>query len=760
LDVYNVVWDAPSTNAGESMPCGGGDIGLNVWVENGDLLVYLSRSGAFDENNSFLKLGRIRVKLAPNPFDADAIFRQELRLRDGYVEILGEKEDLKVQIEIWVDVFQPVAHIKVAASRPLTVHAAYESWRLAEYELSDPETDACRTLKEGPVKAIAYPDEVNFADDAVLFFHRNRNTLAFDLCVNHEGLKAVRDRLWNPQEGLTFGGKLFGEKMVPAGTSEGKYASTEFMAWGLESATPVREQELQVAMHVANTKTQEEWRAGLEEIVRASAASASIARQRTQDWWHQFWDRSHIFVNCDKPDSKSPPWQIGRNYQLFRYQLGCNAYGRYPTKFNGGLFTYDPQFVDSEKPFRPDHRQWGGGSFTAQNQRLVYWPMLKSGDGDMMRSQFDFYKRALGNAELRSQVYWGIQGASFTEQMEDFGLPVAYEYGWKHKPPAPPGVEDNTFIEYLWETVLEFCQMILDLRKYTGADIREYLPLIESSLTFFNEYYQMQAKQRTGQPLSEDGKLVLFPGSALETYKGNVLNSTCTIAALRVVLQNVIALPDDLVPGARRDQWQTMMDRIPDIGFRDRHGYRTLAPAWKWDRRQNRELPQLYPVYPWGIYGLGRPDLDVAIDTWKYGLDVEETGYVSWEQSAIFCARLGLIDEAAAYTIKKMQDSGCRYPTFWGPGHDWVPDHNWGGSGMIGMQEMVMQVDERKIHLLPAWPKDWDVSFKLHAPYNTTVEAVYKNGKIESLKITPENRAQDVIYPSPRAPVPQQPAES
>ena len=26
-------------------------------------------------------------------------------------------------------------------------------------------------------------------------------------------------------------------------------------------------------------------------------------------------------------------------YQLFRYQLGCNAYGEYPTKFNGGNFT-------------------------------------------------------------------------------------------------------------------------------------------------------------------------------------------------------------------------------------------------------------------------------------------------------------------------------------------------------------------------------------------------------------------------------------
>ena len=33
------------------MPCGGGDIGLNVWVENNELLFYMAKSGTFDENN-------------------------------------------------------------------------------------------------------------------------------------------------------------------------------------------------------------------------------------------------------------------------------------------------------------------------------------------------------------------------------------------------------------------------------------------------------------------------------------------------------------------------------------------------------------------------------------------------------------------------------------------------------------------------------------------------------------------------------------
>ena len=38
------VWTTPSRNSSESMPCGGHDVGMNVWVENGDVLFYVSRS--------------------------------------------------------------------------------------------------------------------------------------------------------------------------------------------------------------------------------------------------------------------------------------------------------------------------------------------------------------------------------------------------------------------------------------------------------------------------------------------------------------------------------------------------------------------------------------------------------------------------------------------------------------------------------------------------------------------------------------------
>ena len=67
--------------------------------------------------------------------------------------------------------------------------------------------------------------------------------------------------------------------------------------------------------------------------------------------------------------------------------------------------------------------------------------------------------------------------------------------------------------------VLEFCQMILETARYDSLDISCYTPLIESSLSFFDEHYRQLALQRGRKDLDGSGKLVIYPGSACETYK-------------------------------------------------------------------------------------------------------------------------------------------------------------------------------------------------------------------------------------------------
>ena len=64
---------------------------------------------------------------------------------------------------------------------------------------------------------------------------------------------------------------------------------------------------------------------------------------------------------------------------------------------------------------------------------------------------------------------------------------------------------------------------------------------------------------------------------------------------------------------------------------------------------------------------------------------------------------------------------------------------------MMTLQTMLLQVDGKKLFLFPAWPKDWDVDFKLHAPFKTTIEGRLKGGKLTLLNVLPASRKQDII---------------
>ncbi len=743
LSTYNLVWTSPSENSSESMPCGGGDVGMNVWVENGDLLFYLSRSGTFDENNCMLKLGRVRVHLEPNPFVGD-VFRQELQLENGLVSIEGENEGVKVKVKLWADVFRPVVHLEMESNKPVSAQAVYESWRTEDRELRKLESFGNSYKWAAPEGLHTKADVVGFEEEGVLFYHRNSGETIFDVTVRQQQMESVKSALVNPLENLTFGGFMTGKNMVPAGESNGRYLDTDFRGFALQSRKASRKHTVQIYMHTGQTETTEDWHKALKQTQRESVLAGKSAAEDSRKWWREFWDRSYISVEPEK-GATNESWQVGRNYQLFRYMLACNAYGQYPTKFNGGLFTVDPVFTNKERAFTPDFRNWGGGTFTAQNQRLVYFPMLKSGDVDLMPAQFDFYLRILKNAELRSQVYWNHAGACFTEQIENFGLPNPSEYGWKRPEGIDPGRQYNAWLEYQYDTVLEFCFMILEAHRYAGTDIRQYLPLISSPLKFFDEHYQQLAFQRGSKMLNGEGKLVLFPGSSCETYK-MAYDAVTTVAGLHKVVEALLAMPDDYSKEIDKTYLKELQRRIPELSFREIDGYQMIAPARVWERVNNTEVPQLYPVYPWGMYGVGLPDREVALNTWKYDPDaVKFRSHVGWKQDAIFAARLGLTHEADSLVTLKLKDAERRFPAFWGPGFDWVPDHNWGGSGMIALQEMLVQTVDDKIYLLPAWPKEKDVEFKLHLPDQTTIEVKWEQGQLERLEVWPETRRGDVV---------------
>lgn len=690
-----LVWTTQSANSSESMPCGGCDVGLNVWVEDGDLLIYATRSGWIDENGTLLKAGRWRLHIDGNPLSAGG-FRQELSLDRGLITISAAD----IYIKVWADVETPQFFIQLKAGKKRAATLSYESWRYKDRALTRAEGQQSSWKWIVPKDCVTRADSI-VADRSTLHFsHHNRKETVHDFTMQREGIETIKDKLYNPLSLLRMDGVMTAPDFVFSGTKDGTYASTDYRAWQYSANVSCATVTVTLGAKPAPLSP-----ALSQKQSQKTSLSPTLSLKRSAAWWHKFWQRSHIVT--DSPEAA----EMVRNYELFRFLLGCNAKGAMPTKFNGGLFTFDPVYVEDKYPFTPDFRLWGGATMTAQNQRLVYWPMLKSGDADLMVPQFDTYLNMLPTAVERTRHYWGHDGASFTEQVEWCGLPNPAEYG-KHKPGQDMGTERNAWLEYQWDTALEFCSMILSARSYAGMDIAKYDTLIRQCIKFFPEHYRYLALERGPKALDQQGHIVLFPGSGCETYK-QAYNPSSTIAALMRV--------------CRQYGDTATLKLLPPIPLRNG----MIAPAEAWARIQNVETPQLYPVWPWRIYGVGRPDIETAQNTYRndsHAVAMRDTK--GWKQDNIWAACLGLTDEAAALNARKFASGPYRYPAFWDRGYDWAPDHNRGGAAMIGLQEMLLQEKEDgEVILFPAWPRQWNVKFRLHASDGRVIEAEMKNGE-------------------------------
>ncbi|RZJ82517.1 MAG: hypothetical protein EON88_30250 [Brevundimonas sp.] len=58
-----------------------------------------------------------------------------------------------------------------------------------------------------------------------------------------------------------------------------------------------------------------------------------------------------------------------------------------------------------------------------------------------------------------------------------------------------------------------------------------------------------------------------------------------------------------------------------------------------------------------------------------------------------------------------------------------------------------MQTPGDAIHIFPAWPRDWDVDFKLHAPRQTVIAASLRGGKLTALSVEPADARARVVLP-------------
>ena len=421
IEKNDVTWTGLGTDENSSMPLGNGDVALNVWTEkNGDILLLLAKTDSWSENGQLLKLGRVRIKLTPNPFAESDAVEQTLKLKNAEVQLQSGRNVAR----IWVDANHPVVHVDIEAEKPLEMEAKTEIWRTESYHLDAKAVSAAGFFEWG-----SNPEGLSFEPDSVLpaqhnvvsWYHFNTHSI-YPLVFEREHLASLLPKYPDPLLHRCFGVAMKGDGL------QSKDNQT------LKSVEPKRSFRLDLHSLTQQVDKPESWQAALAgQIASVEATSIDAARQAHQKWWTDFWNRSWIHVTGSSDADK-----VSQGYAIQRFMTACAGRGAQPIKFNGSLFTVGhdlPKGVHStERNHDPDYRAWGA-CFWNQNVRLVYWPSIQSGDYDLLTPWFNMYLKALPLVKDRTQLYFHHGGGGFVERIYFWGLQSVNDVGWSN-----PGV--------------------------------------------------------------------------------------------------------------------------------------------------------------------------------------------------------------------------------------------------------------------------------------------------------------------------------
>jgi hypothetical protein len=780
LDACNVVWDSPSKDSGGSMPLGNGDIGLNAWVEeNGDLLFFISKTDSWTDSGRLVKLGQVRLHLTPSL--AAKPFRQELQIRKGVMEIQSATGNQQSTIRLWVDANRPVIHIEGESKQDMQAQVGLYVWRTKDRDMQrDDNIGYLSGQNTGPIMEKA-DTVLPQKDNRIVWYHRNEGTIV-PLAMKLQGMESLLPLVRDPILHNTFGGAISGKGMVPVAAGEATQA--------LKTSVPTRRLEIAIHVLTAQTDTAEQWVEKLDAIVAEERKTGlDKAWQAHTQWWQAFWNRSWIYVqtpedgvpttaeqaaarqkerselqvtgergleNHKRPAVRAEPAGVvvSQGYALQRFILAAGGRGAYPAKHNGTIFTVNNRKPDSLED--ADNRILGANYWFLDQATTAYGPLLLSGDYDLLMPLFKMYGAMVPMARARTKLQYNHEGIYIPATVYPWGT-----------------YQENEYVRWLWHGGLELTAKMLDYCEATGdeAFLREtVLPLAEGVITFYDQHWKRDDK----------GKIRMDPACALESAH-EAVNPMPEIAGLRYVLPRLLALSEKTTTPAQRAAWKKTLADVPEIPLATLKDAATpeqlavwkLPPAERPEVRmkddadkkilvaaeviktwQGDEIPDLYAVFPYRLYAFDSKDADIGrrtVERWcptvpRNGVPWE--GRVGgWRLQAVQVAYVGKAEQAARLVTSSFasHEPYSRFPAFWGPNQVGQLDQSHGGVTMTALQAMLMQVVGKKIYLFPAWPKDWDVNFKLHALYNTTVEGELRGGKVVSLKVTPKSREADVV---------------
>ncbi|MCA9860135.1 MAG: glycoside hydrolase N-terminal domain-containing protein [Thermomicrobiales bacterium] len=736
----DLVYDKPASTPDAGQPIGNGRMGTMVWTSPDAIHLQINRADVFAVNCNHQGLpgqrgsatdycggiAKVMIQVGGEPFDAgEGNFRQQLSLENAECTIETADIVARMFVSAGTDVLVLEIDDRRGSPQPLQVTVSM---------LRQPEVRAGENL-------------------ASTIFAENRQRI-----VLHQ---RFREREYYNASALVVGVPGNDPAANDAAQIDPTSATTRTLI-----LPPAHGKRVVLISSAAS------WQAADDPSARAAslfekAASQSVIelREAHHKWWGDFWSRT--FVDLSSDDGQAQRAQRWRDLHL--YHMASSSRGELPPKWNGSLFVTSG-----------DQRRWGS-QYWVWTTEMLYFPLLAADAIDLTEPFFNMYVKQLPNCERAAKQRWGVSGAYFPETTAFDGptvLPddVAAEFqdvllGRKPHAELTPRAKGlcqfdsqlNVVTEpykgrFSWISHVASSGSELAIHawwryRYTGD--QEWLrthayPLLRGTVEFYRHLVRKEA----------DGRYHLSGTHAHEDFWG-VKDSIMDLAAIRGTAPLAIRAAEilDVDPDLRR-RWKELLENLAPYPMGNAPQAKALTggalaeDVWaagylgEMDGQHNPEDVWLTPVFPFEDWTLETrnvatdPIVQKLVDLGpRHKSVLGGAGTNTAIRSAIAAVRAGRGEElptildryAAAFSPLPNGMSLFEGPTAASVEHL--------GLLTTTLQDALLQSvsarpgEPEVIHVFPAWPKNWNASFRLLARGGFLVSSKFDRGAVLQIEI-------------------------
>lgn len=738
----DLIYESPVSHPVEGQPIGNGVMGTMVWTTADALRFQINRTDVFATNkdhtgpDAWRAAGRgpvdygggiaqVVLNVGGEPFRASPAFLQRLSLYDAEVLLAGAGVSARCYVSSAADVL--VVEVDDQRPEPQPLRLTVSMWRESEVK-----TD-----------------------------------------------RHVAKYRWHDTGNQVLVVQQFSERDYYCGSALAAGISGDGVR--LESSTdktrslvaaPQRGRRTILVTTAASWSAADEVGARASQLLEQTAAQTSEAvRNAHRAWWHAFWSRT--VLHAHSPDGLAD--FVERVRHLHLYYMASSSRGPVPPKWNGSIFVTDG-----------DVRAWGS-QYWVWTTEALYFPLFAADAVDLTDPYFRMYVKQLPACRQAARQRWGAQGAFFPETTPFDGPVVLPEDVVEEYRAVFSGRQDPRRITDRLREICSFeshlhCSTIsAHTKQYSwishvassGAELAvqawwryrstgdlEFLqasvyPLLRDTA----EFYRSLARR------GPDGRYHLQGTNVHEDFWG-VQDSIMDLAAIRGTVPLAIRAVDLLQQdGELRDAWQELLDHLAAYPLGNDPRAKALAggavgeDVWAAGYlgdvtgSHNSEDVWLTPVFPFEDWTLQTrdPRSDRIVKSLvqrvpRFRAVLEGSPLNTAIRTPLAAVRAGCGEQLPAGLASYYAAFGPianGLGLFEGGGRLESQAHSSEALGCISMmlQEALLQsVSPRPgqlevIDLLPAWPKDWQASFRLLARGGFLVSASAQDGRVGVIEI-------------------------